>query len=138
MDVENRKIILTLRSLNNMKRLIFLKLEDANPENKKFKAADLEKLEAKALGNTLKDFRNGIKENKAIKVLQEIPGLPQVIVEFPEDQYEPVHDTLRSLDVVEIIDAVLPLDPVKKKKLEEVVEDDYATKLKKKMEKFKK
>lgn len=121
-----------------MKRLIFLKTEDYNPSNKKMKADELEKAKVKVLATSIKYFRDGIKENKSIKILQEIKDLPQIIVEFPEDQYHPVHDTLRSLDVVEIIDAVLPLDPIKKKKLEEAVEDDYATKLKEKMAKFKK
>jgi len=121
-----------------MKRLIFLTVEDYNPDDKKMKPDELEKAKAKVLAASIKSFKNGIKENKDIKIIQEIAGLPQVIVEFPEDQYEPAHETLRSLDVVEIIDAVLPLDPAKKKKLEEAAEDDYAAKLKKKMAKFKK
>ena len=124
-----------------MRRLIFLKTEDHNPKNLKMKADELEKAKAKVLVASIKAFREGIKENKAIKILQELPDLPQIVVEFSEDQYHPVHDTLRSIDVVEIIDANLPLDPAKnkeKKKLEEASEDDYATALKKKMAKFKK
>jgi hypothetical protein len=121
-----------------MKRLIFLKEGDYNPEDKKMKADELEKAKAKVLAVSIKDFRDGIKENKFIKISQELPGLHQVIVEFPDDQYDSVHDTLRSIDVVEIIDANLPLDPIQKKKLEEATEEDYATTLKKKMAKFKK
>jgi hypothetical protein len=121
-----------------MKRLIFLTVEDYNPFDKKLKPDELEKAKAKVLAASIKAFKEGIKENKSIKLVQELPGLPQVIVEFLEDQYHPVHDTLRAIEVVEIIDANLPLDPAKKKKQESAIEDDYSAKLKEKMAKFKK
>src|SRR5208337_5054212 len=93
----------------SMKRLIFLVVEDYNSDDKKMKPDELEKAKAKVLSASIKSFKDGIKENKDIKIIQEIAGLPQVIVEFPEDQYHPVHDTLRSIEVVELIDHSLPL-----------------------------
>src|SRR5271170_564595 len=103
------KTILILRFLSNMKRLIFLKVADANPDDKKLKAADLEKAKQKVLASAIKSFKDGIKPNKDIKVIQEIAEKPQVVIEFPEAQYHPVHDLLRSIGCVEIIDSVLPL-----------------------------
>ena len=127
-----------------MKRLIFLKLAGANPDNKKLKAAELDKLEQKALASAYKSFRDGINSNKNIKVIEEIANLPQVVIEFPEDEYYPVHDLLRSIEVVEIIDANLPLTEAQlkakdkaKTKLEKAQSDaDDIKKLKAKMAKY--
>ncbi len=127
-----------------MKRLIFLKVADANPDDKKMKAAELVKLEDKALASAIKSFKDGIKPNKDIKVIQEIPEKPQVVIEFPEAQYHPVHDLLRSIGCVEIIDAILPLTEAeikardkKKKEVDfEIVPDAEVKKLKAKMAKY--
>lgn len=129
-----------------MKRLIFLKLADANPDNKKLKAAELAKLEEKVLVSAYKSFRNGIKENKDVKIIEEISNLPQIVIEFSETQYHSVHDLLRSIEVVEIIDPNLPLTEAQlkakdkaKTKLEASQSDaDDIKKLKDKMAKYRK
>lgn len=128
-----------------MKRLIFLKVADANPDNKKLKAAELAKLEQKELASVFKAFRSGIKPIKEIKILEEIVDKPQVIIDFPEDKYHPVHDLLRSIECVEIIDANLPLTEAelkarekKKKEVDfEIIPDDEVKILKAKMAKYK-
>jgi len=109
-----------------MKRLVFLKLADTNPDNKKLKVAELAKLEEKVLMSAYKSFRDGISCNKSVKILEEIGNLPQVVIEFPESEYHPVHDLLRSMDVVEIIDPNLPLTEAELKK-----KDKAKTKLEK-------
>ena len=128
-----------------MKRLIFLKVEDSNPDNKKLKAADSDKAEQKVLAASIKLFKDGIKTNKSIKFVEEIPNTHQVIVEFPEEDYMKVHDTLRSIDVVSIIDPNLPVDETKAKEkikkeaaVEELSNAEYLKKLKAKMDKYKK
>jgi hypothetical protein len=105
-----------------MKRLIFLKPEDSNPDNKKLKAADLLKSEEKVLAAALKEFSNGIKEHKFISIVTELPNKPQVVIEFPEDKYHEAHDILRKLDIVELIDAILP-------KEDSVIQKDFEAKL---------
>ncbi len=130
-----------------MKRLIFLKVEDHNPKDLKMKAAELEKTKSKVIAASIKSFRDGIKINKSIKIIQELPNLPQVIIEFPENQYHPVHNTLRSIKVVEIIDAILPLTEAQIKAKEksktksetiDKISNDDLKKLKDKMAKYKK
>lgn len=129
-----------------MKRLIFLKLADSNPDNKKLKVSELAKLDQKVLVSAYKSFRDGISINKSIKILEEVTNLPQVVIEFPESEYHPVHDLLRSIEVVEIIDPNLPLteaqlkakDKLKTKLEKSQTDADDIKKLKDKMAKYRK
>jgi len=123
---------------DNIKRLIFLKVDDFNPEDKKIKKSDLDKLEEQFIQLSIKEFKNSIKENKSIKIIKEIPDLPQLIIEFPEDEYKKIHNILRSIPVVHIIDAILPTNTSKKEVDKEPIKDNYAEKLKEKMSRFNK
>ncbi len=77
-----------------MKRDIFLKVEwHAGP---KVRAA------------AFKKFREDVKPFPIIKILKELEPKPEVIIEFPDDKYDEAHEILRKLDIVELIDSVLP------------------------------
>lgn len=55
-----------------------------------------------------KQFRSDIKQWPYIKIIKETEAKAWVIIDFPEDRYQTVYDGLRTLDVVEIIDSILP------------------------------
>lgn len=80
-----------------MKRLIILKVEyPGGPKNR---------------DEAYKQFTNavglwGLKP--PFKILKRLEPKPEVIVEFPDDQYQDVYDKLRELDIVETIDSILP------------------------------
>jgi hypothetical protein len=77
-----------------MKRDIFLKTEYRG--GPKSRAA------------AFKQFRDGIKELSFITILKEIEPHSEVIIEFPDDKYKEVYEFLRTLDIVELIDSILP------------------------------
>jgi hypothetical protein len=77
-----------------MKRVIFLKTA--------YKAGPDERAKA------FKIFKEELKKLPQIKALQEIEPPPQVIVEFADDKYQELYDALRVLDIVELIDSILP------------------------------
>jgi len=79
-----------------MKRLIFLQLGyETGPV-----------VRAKAF----KQFREDLKQFPYIQLLKELEPKPEVIIEFADGKYQEMYDGLRKLDIVEIIDAVLPKD----------------------------
>jgi hypothetical protein len=126
-----------------MKRLIYLKIEDYNPENLKLKAPELENAKQKVIKQSIKEFKSHI---KYFKIIEEFKDKPQVIIEFNDKDYDVVHDLLRSLDVVDIIDPHLPLtnNQLKVKAKEDAkaqagqTEEQHLRSLKIKMEKYKK
>jgi len=73
-----------------MKRLIFLKADGP----KEREAA-------------LKTFQKEAKE-LSLKVVKEFPKVPSVLIEFEDDRLDEVYNKLRVLDVVEVIDSILP------------------------------
>lgn len=74
-----------------MKRLIFLKVE----------------YKQKADG-PLAQFRSDIKQWDYIKIVKELLPKPEVVIEYPDAKHQEVYDNLRQLDIVEIIDSILP------------------------------
>lgn len=77
-----------------MKRLIILHTEyPGGPKNRAV---------------SFKQFRDDIKKLPFIKVLEEREPKPEVIIEFPDDKYQEMYEALRKLDIVEIIDSILP------------------------------
>lgn len=90
-----------------MKRLIFLKVADVNPDDKKMKKADLAVLEKKAVADAVKTFKSNL-TNTAVKFLSQEGEEPQVIVEFADAHVETAYEQLRRMQVVEMIDSILP------------------------------
>jgi hypothetical protein len=78
----------------DMKRLIILKVDY--------------ECGTKCRAAAFKQFRNDIKKIASIHILKEMEPKPQVIIEFSDDDYQNVYDNLRSLDIVEIIDSIIP------------------------------
>lgn len=74
-----------------MKRLIILKLEY------KQKADE-----------PLARFRSDIKQWDYIKVVKELLSKPEIVIEYPDAKHDEVYNNLRQLDIVEIIDSILP------------------------------
>lgn len=74
-----------------MKRLIFLKVEYGQ----------------KADG-PLAQFRTAIKQWDYIKIVKELSPKAEVIIEYPDAKHDEVYNNLRQLDIVEIIDSILP------------------------------
>lgn len=91
-----------------MKRLIFLKLPDPDPTNL-LQGEALHKAELKSFNSTIKNFREAVKEISSIKIIQEISLLPQIIIEFPDNQKEEAYQFLLYNELVELIDCQLPL-----------------------------
>jgi hypothetical protein len=77
-----------------MKRLIFLQLHYSTTPAVRSKA--------------FQQFRDDIKKLPDIKIIKEYDPKPQVLIEFPDNQYQEVYDALRQLEVVEVIDSILP------------------------------
>jgi len=57
---------------------------------------------------SFKQLRACIKPIPWIKLLKEMDGKPQVIVEFDEERSQEAYDTLRKIEVVLEIDTMLP------------------------------
>ena len=74
-----------------MKRLIILKTE----------------YKQKADG-PLAQFRSDIKQWDYIKVLKDLSPKAEIIIEYPDAKHDEVYNNLRQLDIVEIIDSILP------------------------------
>ncbi len=74
-----------------MKRLIFLKTEYGEKADK-----------------ALKQFREDVKALDFIKIVKERSPKAEVLVEFPDNKSQEAYDGLRKLDIVEIIDSILP------------------------------
>lgn len=77
-----------------MKRDIFLKTEYRG--GPKSRAA------------AFKQFRDGIKELSFITILKEIEPTSEVIIEVPDKNWDEAYEFLRKLDIVELIDSILP------------------------------
>lgn len=55
-----------------------------------------------------KQFREDLKQFPYITLLKELEPKPEVIIEFPDDKYQEMYDGLRKLEIVELIDSILP------------------------------
>ncbi len=74
-----------------MKRLIFLKTEYGEKADR-----------------ALKQFRADLKALDFIKIVKEYAPKAEVLVEFPDGKSQEAYDELRKLDIVEVIDSILP------------------------------
>jgi len=74
-----------------MKRLIFLKVGYREKPDEAFK-----------------QFRSELKKLPDIKLLKELPPQPQVIIEFPDNKYQEIYEELLKIDIVFVIDPILP------------------------------
>lgn len=74
-----------------MKRLIFLKVEYG-------KKAD----------GPVAEFRAAIKQWDYIKVIKAFLPKAEVVIEYPDAKHDEVYNNLRQLDIVEIIDSIMP------------------------------
>lgn len=92
-----------------MKRIIFLNVEDANPDNKKLKKAELKVLEEEKQQKAVNTFKAELKHATVIiKIIHVLPEA-QVIIEYADAHVDLAYDFLRKLDVVQIIDSILPV-----------------------------
>lgn len=64
----------------------------------------------KVRATAFQKFREEIKTWSFIKIVKELEPKPEVIIEFPDDKYQEMYDGLRKLDIVEVIDSILPKD----------------------------
>ncbi len=76
-----------------MKRLIYLKVAYGEKSDK-----------------ALEQFRSDLKTIGYIKLVNDYSPKPQVLVEFPNDKQWDAYEALRQLDIVSIIDSILPKD----------------------------
>src|ERR1700722_14063608 len=93
-----------------MKLLLFLHLPDPNVSNQKIKAMELRKIEQKLLSELFATFKQQIKSNSNIKIIEEIPDEfdPQVIIECADDYKEEAYQYFRDIDTVKTVDSYLP------------------------------
>jgi hypothetical protein len=94
-----------------MKRLIFLKVEYLEVDKKMTKAKEQEaraKLCRKSIAQFKKDMQEWL-DNKSIQITKEYDQTePSVIIAFDEKILCQVVDQLRKVDIVEIIDSIIP------------------------------
>lgn len=58
--------------------------------------------------NAFKEFQSEIKKWQYIKLIKELSPKPQVIIEFPDDKGQEVYENFLKMDVVSVIDTVIP------------------------------
>lgn len=90
-----------------MKKLIFLKHNDPNPNDLKMKKYDLSKLEEESILAAIKEFKKQIRD-MTIQVKKENPTDCSVLIEFLDSQEEEVYEAFRKMAVVELIDSIIP------------------------------
>lgn len=97
-----------------MKRLIFLKSEYLDLEGKKVSKAKEQEMRAELCQKSIKQFKKDMKEwldNKSIKITKEYDiDEPSVLIVFDEKVWDPLYKKLISVDIVDIIDNVIPKD----------------------------
>src|SRR5258708_13831766 len=87
-----------------MKRLIFLKIDLMQISDDLSKTKfDIKEQQLKE--QAVKGFKNQIKSLKQIKIIKDYLPEPQVLIEFDDEQYQTIYETLCQMDVVEIIDS---------------------------------
>jgi hypothetical protein len=95
-----------------MKRLIFLKVEYLDLKGKKTLKADVQKMHQQLCDNSLREFKLEMQswiKDKSIKVLKEFSDPdPQVLIQFDEKRLEEVMQKLISIQLVDIIDSIIP------------------------------
>jgi hypothetical protein len=91
-----------------MKKCIILKQEYI--EIGKLKKAEIETAQDKQFKKTVSLFKEQMKEViKAFKIIKELSP-NSVIIEYAEVMNDKMHEILRSADIVEIIDSMIPND----------------------------
>lgn len=95
-----------------MRRLIFLKVEYLELKGKKVLKVDAQKMHEELSLNSIKEFKTQMKEwidNKSIKILHEWSSSdPQVLIQFDEKKLDEVIKKLVSVDIVDVIDSIMP------------------------------
>lgn len=89
-----------------MKRVIFLKIDLTQIPDSLSKAKFIVK-EKELIEQAVKEFKREIKSSQ-IKVLKDYLPNAQVLIEFPDDQYQVIYEVLCKIDIVETIDVFLP------------------------------
>jgi hypothetical protein len=97
-----------------MKRLIFLKIDNLYLDNAKLNKSEIKILEEKVQKEAVETFKTELKKASqmskvvaAMKIVKELSDA-QVIMEFNDEHLDVAYEFLRKLDIVEIIDSVLP------------------------------
>jgi len=90
-----------------MKRLIFLKI-NINQIDDKLSVNKFFEEKKKLTELTIKQFKAQIKSLPQVKISKDLFPEAQVIIEFPDDQYQIVYEALCKMDTVEVIDVALP------------------------------
>jgi len=97
-----------------MKRLIFLKMEYLDLEGKKINKAKEQEMRAELYQKSIKQFKKDMKEwidNKFIKITREFDITKSaVLIQFDDDKWCDLYNKLVSVDIVDIIDVVQPVD----------------------------
>jgi hypothetical protein len=96
-----------------MKRLIFLKREYLDTKKDKIKKADEPKLLAALSLKAVKAFKDQAKsliDKRTIKIIKDYLPEPQVLIQFEDKLVEDIYHLMRGLDIVEVIDFVIPVE----------------------------
>ena len=95
-----------------MKRLIWLLPYDYNPDDKKLKQSEEDRLIAKMSSDCFKQFKQECSAYSYITCSREYPGkYPSILITFPDDKIPDVYNEfVRSIGGVDVIDNVLPIE----------------------------
>lgn len=61
-----------------------------------------------ARSKAIQKFREDLKALPLIKILKEFEKNAEVIIEYPDEKSQEIYEALCKLDIVEIIDSILP------------------------------
>lgn len=97
-----------------MKRLIFLKVEYLDLEGKKVSKAKEQEMRTELCQKSIKCFKKEMKDwldNKSVKITKEYDTEePSVIIQFEDEKLDDLYKKLISVDIVDIIDAIIPTE----------------------------
>ena len=95
-----------------MKRLIWLLPYDYNPDDKKLKQSDEDALIAKMSSDCFKLFKQNAKAYPYVACGKEYPGKhPSILISFDDDKLVDIYNEfVRSVDGIDVIDAILPIE----------------------------
>jgi hypothetical protein len=95
-----------------MKLLIVLKEEYLDlTGKKKITQAEVQKLHDALCAKAIKEFKQAVKEwlaDKTIQIVKEYVSNAWVIIQFKEEARQQVYDKFRTIDVVDVMDTILP------------------------------
>lgn len=95
-----------------MKKLVIFKEEWLDfTDKKKISKADEQKLRNDVIIKTIEKFKLLIKEwidDKSIQIIKEYATEPWVVIEFDDEIVSDVYNLIRTMDIVDVIDSILP------------------------------